>query len=267
MGYSAVALRQLVAHWLDAGWLKAGDRLIEFGSQEFHASPEAARDSVRAFLAGRGVPQGTIADVLRDPMPSVRRVYEAIGVQYDSIDIDGERDATFFDLNTWATPDQWLGVFDFVNNEGTIEHLTNPINGFHVAHEMLKLGGVARHSFPLIGWRDHGFLYGTTKFYSHLVGDNGYELLEARAYLMSEPAPFDDPFFKTVMDPDLNEIEKPHIVDMWGTLIYRKIKDRPFVLPADHRPFDGASRVREALNRNFMRFSAHRLPPGPGSMG
>jgi hypothetical protein len=82
----------------------------------------------------------------------VDAIYAALGIEYLAIDVDGACGSTFFDLNTFAAPAAWCSAFDFVNNEGTIEHLANPINGFHVAHDIAKVGAVIRHNFPLVGW-------------------------------------------------------------------------------------------------------------------
>jgi len=199
MGYYARSFQDMVQPWLDAGWLRPRNRLIEMGAQEFYADPDEVRREVSGFLEGRGIGQRQIADTLGTGMPLIRRIYEALDVQYDAIDVDGAHGSTFFDLNAQRPPPGWCGAFDFVNNEGTIEHLVNPINDFHVAHDLAKVGGVIRHAFPLIGWREHGFLYPTTKFYAHMVGDNGYEVLRAAATI-HDATPFDDPPFSTVTD-------------------------------------------------------------------
>src|SRR5262245_40726907 len=125
MGYAPLYFSFAVERWLTKGWLKAGHRLVDFGSQVFDGDPEETRRLVFAFLQARGAKLESNGDAL----PSVRSVWAAIGVRYESIDVDGNA-SRFFDLNTFATPADWRGDFDFVNNEGTIEHLANPINGF-----------------------------------------------------------------------------------------------------------------------------------------
>ena len=131
MGYSPLYFPCHVQGWLEAGWLKPGQALMDFGAQEFDSGPCDG-----AFLRTHGLPDNA----------TIREVYEKLGIKYHSIDVDGAHGSTFFDLNSQAPPADWLGAFDFVNNEGTIEHLVNPINGFQVAHEMTKVGGVIRHS-------------------------------------------------------------------------------------------------------------------------
>jgi hypothetical protein len=254
MGYFPRSYQIIVQPWLDAGWLKPGHRLMEFGAQEFYSEVEETRREVGAFLRGRGLPES----VLGDGLPQVRAIYEAMGIDYTSIDVDGTHGSIYFDLNTFATPAKWHNAFDFVSNEGTIEHLINPINAFHVAHEMGKVGGVIRHSFPLIGWRDHGFLYSTTKFYAHLVGDNGYELLRAAAVTTGR-TPFDDPFFKEMIDQDSKPVAPPEVTDIWGELVYRKTSDQPFVIPIDHLSGPNAGAVRHRLIENYRQVAQARI--------
>jgi hypothetical protein len=238
MGYGPLYFPIHVQGWLDGGWLKPGHALMDFGAQEFNSGP---CDS--AFLHKHGLPASA----------TIREIYETLGIKYHSIDVDGAHGSTFFDLNTGAQAPAWRGAFDFVNNEGTIEHLVNPINGFHVAHEIAKAGAVIRHSFPLIGWPDHGFVNPTPKFYAHMIGDNGYELLRAKA-LMSEPTQFKDALFKTVIDEtkggDVVAVAVP-MTNLWAELTYRKTSERPFVIPVDHVEGLQADKARLLLRQRY----------------
>jgi SAM-dependent methyltransferase len=251
VGYSAGYFSTHVARWLDQGWLFPGARLIEFGAQEFYCDPQAARDHTRAFLAARGKSAAEIdAAIGRSGAIHVADVYRALGIEYVAIDVDGAYGSTFFDLNTFAPPPEWLGAFDMVNNEGTIEHLINPINGFQVTHELLKPGGVARHSAPLSGCRDHGMFHPTSGFYLAILNENRYELLEGRAN--GQPAkPWDDPLFKTA--------EPFEIVDLWGSIIYRKQIDDAFRPPADHLLTARAGAIASRLAADWAAYSAHRF--------
>jgi hypothetical protein len=263
MGYTAFYFQHAVQHWFDEEWLKPGQRLIDFGSQEFFSDPAETRYAVTEFLRRQGLDLEP-----GEPLPSVKSIYAAAGIAYTAIDVDGAHGSTFFDLNTSATPSDWRGAFDFVNNEGTIEHLANPINGFHVAHDMARVGGVIRHNFPLIGWTEHGFTNPTTKFYAHLIGDNAYEVLMAVA-TVSEPTPFNDPIFSTCYAADRSDglttksgiplpaiIHAPLVTNIWGQLVYRKTHDRPFTMPVDHVEGDDAKAVRQRLVDNYRLRSA-----------
>jgi SAM-dependent methyltransferase len=251
VGYSAAYFPSHVARWLDQGWLFAGARLIEFGAQEFYCDPDAAREQTRAFLLARGKSAAEIADTIgRSGTFPVANVYRALGVDYCAIDVDAKYGSIFFDLNTFAPSPDWVGAFDMVNNEGTIEHLINPINGFQVAHELLKSGGVARHSIPLTGNWDHGLFHPTGSFFLAMLNENRYELLDARAELQSA-RPWADELFRLAGGAD--------IADVWGSLIYRKQIDDAFRPPADHLQTIGAAAIAARLAADWAAFSAHRF--------
>ena len=251
MGYSAEYFSSHVARWLDQGWLFPGARLIEFGAQEFYCDPEAARARTRAFLIARGKSPAAVVEAIgRSGRFPVADVYRALGIDYCAIDVDAAHGSTFFDLNTYAAPADWLGAFDMVNNEGTIEHLINPINGFQVAHELLKPGGVARHSAPLTGCSDHGMFHPTASFYLGMLNENRYELLEARAEVQSV-RPWAGELFEVAGSAD--------IVDLWGAIVYRKQIDGPFRPPADHLQTVAAASIASRLAADWAAFSAHRF--------
>ena len=251
MGYSAEYFSRHVARWLDERWLFPGARLIEFGAQEFYCDPQAARDHTRAFLVARGKSVTEIdAAIGRSGTFPVANVYRALGIDYLAIDVDEAYGSTFFDLNTFAPPPEWIGAFDMVNNEGTIEHLINPINGFQLTHELLKPGGVARHNAPLTGCWDHGLFHPTSGFYLAMVNENRYELLEGRADF--QPArPWDDPLFKLA--------EQHDIPSLWGLIIYRKQIDEAFRPPADHLLTPRAGAIASRLAANWAAYSARRF--------
>jgi SAM-dependent methyltransferase len=259
VGYSAEYFSSHVARWLDRGWLFAGARLIEFGAQEFYCDAEAAREKTRAFLLARGKGPAEIVEAVgrRGKFP-VANVYRALGIDYCAIDVDAAHGSIFFDLNTYAAPADWLGAFDMVNNEGTIEHLINPVNGFQVAHELLKPGGVARHSAPLTGCADHGMFHPTSGFYLGMLNENRYELLEARAEVQSV-RPWAGDLFEL---PGGTEI-----ADLWGAIVYRKQIDGPFRPPADHLQTVAAASIAARLAADWAAFSAHRFNGGAPRRG
>jgi SAM-dependent methyltransferase len=251
VGYSADYFPTHVARWLDEGWLFPGARLIELGAQEFYCDAEAARVATRAFLLARGKSAADVVGAIgRSGKFSVAKVYRALGVDYFSIDVDASHGSSFFDLNTFAPPPEWAGAFDMVNNEGTIEHLINPINGFQVAHELLKPGGVVRHSAPLTGCWDHGLFHPTSSFYLAMLNENRYELLDARAEVQSA-RPWGNQLFKLADGRD--------IVDLWGSIIYRKQLDDAFRPPADHLLTAAAASIASRLAADWAAFSAHRF--------
>jgi SAM-dependent methyltransferase len=261
MGYTVDYFSFPVESWLDQGWLKRGARLIDFGAQEFYCEPAAARASVRAFLERRGLDDEAIARAAGgEGKVLVADVYRAIGIDYLAIDVDESYGSTFFDLNSFAPPIEWRGAFDFVNNEGTIEHLINPINGFQVAHELLKCGGIARHSMPLTGHRDHGLVYPTVKFYRELLSANGYRLLQAKIGVKQSPLDLNDPRFELVADDGGPLAPSNRIVtDAWLHLVYRKVRPAEFRAPFDHLAVGDPAALGERLSATFSAYGRTRL--------
>jgi SAM-dependent methyltransferase len=261
MGYSVDYFGSEVNAWMEAGWLKAGSRLIEFGGQEFYCDQDEARGYAERFLRRRGVPEDRIrAAIGTNEKVSVAAIHRALDVDYSSIDIDDKYGAAFFDLNCFAPPMDWRGAFDFVNNEGTIEHLVSPINGFQVTHELLKVGGIARHSIPLTGHRDHGFIYPTVKFYACMVGQNQYELLRSDILVGQSDLDFVDSRFRTLAE-DGKPLAKNGIrlTDAWLVLVYRKTRPLEFRVPSDHLVVDDPEALAERLSGSFSAFSRMRL--------
>jgi SAM-dependent methyltransferase len=262
MGYAADYFPTHVAAWIDQGWLPKDSRLIDFGAQEFYCDPEDARRGCATFLRRRGVSVDQITSAVgTDGKVSVERIYRAIGIDYLAIDVDEAYGSTFFDLNAFAPPIKWRAVFDFVNNEGTIEHLVNPINAFQVAHELLKVGGVARHSIPLSGHFQHGFFYPTAKFYSWLLGQNRYQLLHADAQVGRSDLALGDPRFRLISeDGSPLSSGEGQFTDVWFTLAYRKTTAVEFRAPFDHL-HDAADpeALGERLAETFSAYSRARL--------
>jgi hypothetical protein len=90
-----------------------------------------------------------------------------------------------------------------------------------------------------------------------MVGDNGYEVLRAAA-TMSASAPFDDPLFRQVTDQRGNVVAAA-VTNIWGELVYRKTRDRPFVIPVDHVSGPNAEPARARLTENYRRLARGRL--------
>jgi SAM-dependent methyltransferase len=260
MGYAADYFNAHVGAWLDSGWLGPGMRLIEFGGQEFYCDQEEARGYTARFLRQRGVAEARIAAATggNDKL-SVPSIYRALDIDYSSIDVDDKHGAVFFDLNAFAPPMKWRLAFDFVNNEGTIEHLINPINGFQVAHELLKVYGIARHSIPLTGFRDHGFVYPTVKFYTCLLGQNSYELLSATISVGQSPLDFADPRFRMIREDGSPLTDSIQMTDAWLHLTYRKTRPAEFRVPYDHLLVDDPAALGERLSGTYSAFSRKRL--------
>lgn len=259
MGYQADYFRAHVSTWMNEGWLPSGGRIIEFGAQEFYSDEEETRSNVRMFLSDRGCPGTAIDEVLSSSPLSIAAIYRALGIDYTSIDVDGRYGSTYFDLNCFAPPLKWRGAFDLVNDEGTIEHLINPVNGFQVTHELLKVGGVAVHSMPLTGCTNHGIVYPTIKFYAYMIGANRYELLKSEITIEESELNFEDNRF-LLRSSDQRRLDNGDLklTDAWLHLTYRKTQAAEFRTPYDHLEVDQPSLLGEQLTANFSSYSRRR---------
>jgi SAM-dependent methyltransferase len=244
MGYRENYFSQRVRQWQAAGWLPKGGRLIDFGAQAFSGEPA----SIKNDLAGLGI---------NLDQPTVAEAYRALGIDYIAVDVDAAQGSLFFDLNIQAPPPEWIGAFDMVNDEGTIEHLANPMNALHVAHDLVKVGGVVHHSVPMLGHRKHGMFNPTPKMWSELMLANHYQPVQAFIDFQEDDVSFGYTGF-TVRDSSGRPCDAARASNAWVTLAYRKTRDAPFVIPTDHLLFPLGSVVAANLRRNFEQWSASR---------
>src|SRR5262249_2013189 len=184
---------------------------------------------------------------------SIADIYRAVGIEHVSIDVDGTPGSIFFDLNTYAPPPEWMDSFDMVNNEGTLEHLTHIVNGFQITHELLRAGGIARHSMPISACPQHGMFYPTPKFYGKLITENDYELISSKLERARLATVDLDPVFG-----DLSMLGD----DIAMQLVYRKRHDKAFRIPSDlpaHIPDSFRFKIEADLMRNWSQFSGGRF--------
>ncbi len=286
MGYAPSYFRVHVSNWIRQGWLPKSGALAEFGAQELDGEVSASRKDVSTFLTSLGEPSEQAEDFAASlvfPCPS-KQIYDRAGIECASLDVNGFPGTTRFDLSTERVPAELLGHFDMVNNEGTIEHLCNPVNAFHVAHDLVKAGGVMRHSIPLSGWHMHGILYPSLEFYCILAATNSYNVLYALVELNRYEADFLGDFNRQMHRPSQGQAEganewtkaivpRSHVesfpglipvADLWLHITFRKPSDRPFVLPVVHleKDYDGA--VYRQLVENYRALAAKREEGGKG---
>jgi SAM-dependent methyltransferase len=184
MGIGMASIEYLVAK----GLLRQDSRLLDIGSQNlYNATPE----NIRKFVTGIAEVRDEAAfqaeasriSYFSTPRPGERTAYlselfDLAGVSYDSYDVCPALKSEIFDLNVERLPNRFRGAFDVVINFGTTEHLINQLNAFEVMHDALKVGGVAYHQMPSIGWIDHGYFNYNALFFDDLVKANRYEVVD-----------------------------------------------------------------------------------------
>ncbi len=150
--------------------------VIEFGAQTTRCLYSAP--TMKKCLASFGRLEGlTDKELGRICKGHSRDFYEAIGMEYTSLDASGKGDAIVFDLNFDTVPEEQRGKFDLLTNFGTSEHVFNQYNTFKAAHDFVRKGGAFMHFTPFLGYVDHGYYSLQPCFYNDLAAANGYEIL------------------------------------------------------------------------------------------
>ena len=200
-------------------------------------------DDVRAFAdrLAKGSAYDPVSGGLNGAF--VGELFEKAGLTYAAIDIaDGYR-TTIVDLNHAPAPVSFRGKFDLVLNFGTTEHLLNQYNAFKVIHDSTRVGGYIVHSLPAIGYTNHGYLTYTPRCFFDIAGYNEYEVkmfsFEGPAAVNDLYAPVRDyqTYFpslaQTLAERESTEsgrrIDALQIPDVSIFIVYRKVKDRPFM--------------------------------------
>ena len=240
--------------------------VLDVGSSNLYS---ATARGVSDFLVSFGVPISSEVDEFSQRLASgsfydpikggingafVGELLEKAGMKYHAIDIADGYATTIIDLNHEPTPTKFVGAFDLVLNFGTTEHLLNQYNAFGVVHDSTKVGGHIVHQLPCVGFSNHGFFTYTPRCMFDLAGYNQYELVE---FWFGGPEGNND-LFRPVSNnlsrfPKLSntlatrqngqagaKVAELYLPDISLTVIYKKIKDRPFVGALDTSTSVGA---------------------------
>lgn len=136
---------------------------------------------VRAIGLEHGI-VATVADAPDDRLLVHEAEFlKAIGYAESlSLDISDYEGADFvFDMNSPQTPQHLCERFDFIYNNGTIEHIFNVPNVLANIHNMLRPGGVVMHSVPVNNHLDHGFYQLSPTLFWDFYSANDYAELDA----------------------------------------------------------------------------------------
>ncbi len=234
MGYRANSIEHGLIRLIDQGVLFPGCSILEFGAQTLEGDLEEALTSLKKFALSLKVSnvEGLFSDI---SLPiDMGHIFSLLEFKYHSIDVNNLYKSTFFDLNTQKVPISQLGQYDWVNNEGTTEHILNQLNGFRVAHDYCKVGGYISHSCPIIGWVDHGFVNLTPKFWAQLIGYNNYKIIDINLDVNTSDRPLPEWYSSWLKEPS-KDFTYP---DVWLKCLLQKKEDKPFVTPLDHLETD-----------------------------
>lgn len=245
MGYSPAAIVR-TTKLLEIGVLKPGCSILEVGAQEAQGPGIAEAVAEVAKFMGLKVDVPQYPDVV--PMSDI---YRLLGFEYLAIDVNNLHGSMFFDLNTETVPAALKNKFDWVNNEGTLEHVANPLNTLRVIHDFTKPGGYMKHSSPLMGWPDHGLFYATPKLWLTMAGDNKYRIESISSERNDEH----------VRGPEWYPWLDVAYPDIWIHLSFQKTSDAEFVPPLDHLETDRMNMIRNKLRGNAVRYTDPKDKP------
>ncbi len=237
------------------GVIAKGRSFLDIGTSNFYS---ATSDEVAAFLQRHGCRASSELFAFAEKIAAgsqngpdgvalnqswVGQLLEAIGMDYDSIDIAVGYKTRIVDLNHETLPSDMVNAFDTVLNAGTTEHILNQYNSFRCIHEATKVGGVIVHALPMTGHTDHCYFTYTGRFFFDLAGYNEYEIID---FWIDGPDGYDNMYtgvrsYASVF-PNLNRVierigsaERETRVDgipipnNGSFVAYRKVRDRPFM--------------------------------------
>ena len=180
MGFSLADLH-LVRRLKINGYLPAQSAVVEIGAQMVDKSVLDGLEALgKAFgvdapcplLAANGADLGPhLAGA-----PMAREIWEWLGLEYASIDIDGSPGSIPLDLNCDEVPDDAKSKYRLVTNFGTTEHIANQLHAFKIIHDLTAVGGVMIHNVPSHSI-DHGLFGYNPRFFGALSRCNGYRVL------------------------------------------------------------------------------------------
>lgn len=176
---------------------RPGCAILDIGAQNLYfATPEA----IKAFVAKRGAkaPDARLdAEAQRIAYHSVPRagertaflaeLLEFTDIAYTALDVCPAPGTELLDLNFDPLPRRHAGRFDVVLNFGTTEHIIHQANCFRVIHEALRVGGVAFHQLPSVGWFGHGYFCYHRGFFDDLARANDFEIEDLWYTVASHP--------------------------------------------------------------------------------
>jgi hypothetical protein len=150
--------------------------VMELGSQDFWCPQKNLITALfKAF--GKTVEDPALLSTTNAAQKPARVLYEALGISYSCVDIDGRAGSICLDLNFDSVPADHKGKYNLVTNHGTSEHILNQFNVFKAMHDFASPGGIFVHAVPFTVHLEHGFFNYQPNFFESLARYNSYETL------------------------------------------------------------------------------------------
>lgn len=217
--------------------------IIDLGVQE--VTCPLGHEVLHDFISRTNPQAGTTLDWVKEKLTAgwAKDFWTACRKEYLALDVAGEGQYMFFDLNHDSVPQDLLGRGDLVCNAGTTEHLLNQYNAFKVMHDLTRVGGYMYHALPMAGFHDHGLFNYNIKFFQQLACHNKYTLVDAFVSLGYPFKGLDKDSRnslnqnKIFLEPGLRGVdslqEQFHGVTAGLRVVLRKVKDTEFRASSD----------------------------------
>jgi hypothetical protein len=156
----------------------------------------------------------------------VAKIFYKTFLDYQSltaIDLHGTSAALKYNLNDVVPIEK---RFHITINTGTAEHVFNQYQMFKTIHDLTLPGGVMFHTFPFVGWLDHGFYNYNPTLIMDLAMTNDYAII---AWIYAKLSP---PHIV-----EIERIEQLHDMAKRGELAPNSVQLVAFTKPKETRPF------------------------------
>src|SRR5215831_6268509 len=158
------------------GALEGVADVMELGSQDFWC-PQKNLVIALCKAFGRTEVNPVLLNTTNASQQPARLLYEALGIKYGCVDVDGRVGSVVMDLNFDEVPAAHKGKYGLVTNHGTSEHIMNQYNVFKAMHEFARPGAVFVHAVPFTVHLEHGFFNYQPNFFEALARYNSYETM------------------------------------------------------------------------------------------
>src|SRR5262249_31402912 len=158
------------------GALEGVTEVMELGSQDFWC-PQKNLVTALAKAFGKTVEDPALLNTTNASQKPARLLYEALGIKYGCVDVDGRVGSVVMDLNFDPVPESHKARYGLITNHGTSEHILNQYNVFKAMHDFARVGGVFVHAVPFTVHLEHGFFNYQPNFFEALARYNSYETL------------------------------------------------------------------------------------------
>jgi hypothetical protein len=239
----------LIVRLKGEGYISSGAAIVEIGAQQLSNDVLRDREKLKQLGQAFGIagtldlPDPTKSTLLHGNLehlesvaPPSRDVWEWLGFNYTTIDIDSSPGSIPLDLNFDEVPRKLRKRFQLATNFGTTEHVANQLQAFKIIHDLTARGGVMIHNLPAQGFLNHGLVNYNPKFFWMLARSNGYKWIYSNFTLSDDSYSMPENIRNDVrvFEKDIDQRTKSYKAVDGGIIVaMQKVFDIKFVPPID----------------------------------